>query len=247
MTKHKTKVKGVTVTVNASGSYTVTATAAAVKAWPWDGTSFPCSNLKHRHSFTFESNGDLCDMETRQNTDGINGEPTFALCDDCKALAVDLLSGLADIKPSCVSAIIYTGNRPPFVDGKGFVNSAPLDSWSFIYRSRKGEHNHGKRLGLHTCESGKAFSQHGEVSLDWITENRCNRVKWEAVPAALRAHVKSRLQEASNRPPRFKLWTRGNRGIYFDNLEAAQKAANAVFQKTGIVLLITEEKGRAAK
>lgn len=91
MTKQKTKIKGVTVKVAPCGFYTVTATAAAVKAWPWDGTSFPCSNLKHRHSFTFESNGDLCDMETRQLDDGCNGEAASALCEDCKALAVEVL------------------------------------------------------------------------------------------------------------------------------------------------------------
>ena len=91
MTKHKTKIKGVTVTVAPCGSYTVTATAAAVKVWPWDGTSFPCSTLKHGHRFKFESNGDLCDMETRQRDDGCNGEAVNALCGDCKALAVEIM------------------------------------------------------------------------------------------------------------------------------------------------------------
>ena len=95
MTKYKTKIKGVTVTVSPCVSYTVTATAAAVKLWPWDGTSFPCSTLKHGHSFSFESNGDLCDMETRQRDDGCNGEAVAALAEDCKALAVELIKGEA--------------------------------------------------------------------------------------------------------------------------------------------------------
>ena len=95
MTKHKTKIKGVTVTVAPYGSYTVTATAAAVKVWPWDGTSFPCSTLKHGHRFSFESNGDFCDIKTLQRDDGCNGEAVNALCEDCKTLAVELIKGEA--------------------------------------------------------------------------------------------------------------------------------------------------------
>ena len=44
------------------------------------------------------------------------------------------------------------------------------------------------------------------------------------------------------KPPRFKVWTRGNRGKYFETLEAAKYAAELVFKATGIILLITEEK-----
>lgn len=195
--KHRTRVPGVTVTVNPSGSFTATATAAAVKRWPWDGSSFPGASLRKGHRFTFESNGDLCDMETKQkdSRDGANGEAVSALADDCKALAVDLIKGLNDRKPPCVSSIIYLGNRGPFVDVQGFVNLPPLDCFSFVYRFRKGEANPGNRLALHTCETGRAFSQHGEVACGWIEACRRDRVSWEAVPAELRRHVKARLAE----------------------------------------------------
>ena len=47
---------------------------------------------------------------------------------------------------------------------------------------------------------------------------------------------------AFNPQPVFKLWTKGNRGVCFATLEEAQRQADRVFKKTGIVLLITEEK-----
>jgi len=243
--KHRTLIPGVTVEVNPSGSFTVTATAAAVKDWPWDGSTWPLSCLNRAHRFTFESNGDLCDMETTQKDgeDGENGRAASALANDCRDLACDLLDGLEDSKPPCVSCVIYLGNRGAFVDCLGFVNAPPVDSWSFIYRSRKGEHNPGNRLALHTCNTGKAFSQHGEVSCGWITENRRHRVKWEAIPRELRRHIKARLAEVEPKP-RFKVWTKGNRGRYFDTLEAATAAAEEVRKQTGFILLITQEKGR---
>lgn len=43
---------------------------------------------------------------------------------------------------------------------------------------------------------------------------------------------------------RFKLWITWNRGRYFDTLEAATRAAEAVFKQTGILLCITENKPR---
>jgi len=46
------------------------------------------------------------------------------------------------------------------------------------------------------------------------------------------------------KPPRFKVWTRGNRGRYFETLEAAKYAAELYFKATGIILLITEEKAK---
>jgi hypothetical protein len=91
--KYKTLIPGVTVSASPCGSFTVTATAAAVKAWPWDGSTWPCSNLNRAHRFTFESNGDLCDMETTQKDgeDGENGRAASALANDCRDLATDLL------------------------------------------------------------------------------------------------------------------------------------------------------------
>ena len=41
---------------------------------------------------------------------------------------------------------------------------------------------------------------------------------------------------------RFKVWTRRNRGTSFPTLAAAQRAADAVFQQTGVILLITEQR-----
>jgi len=142
--KHRTLVPGVSVTLSASGGFVVTATAAAVKRWPWDGTSWPCANLHRTHRFTFESNGDLADMETSQadSADGENGRAVGGLADDCRALGLEVLT------------------------------------------------------------------------------------RFETPP-----------------PPRFKVWTRGNRGRYFPTLEAAQAAAEAVRKETGFFLLITEEKG----
>jgi hypothetical protein len=143
--KHRTRIAGVSVTLSASGGFVVTATAAAVKRWPWDGTSWPCSNLHRAHRFTFEANGDLCDMETsqRDTEDGENGRAVGGLADDCRALGLEV------------------------------------------------------------------------------------RTRLETPPP----------------PPRFKVWTRGNRGRYFPTLEAAQAAAEAVRKETGFFLLITEEKG----
>ena len=43
---------------------------------------------------------------------------------------------------------------------------------------------------------------------------------------------------------RFKLWTGWNRGRYFPTLAEAAAAAHAVFIRTKIVLLITEERKR---
>ena len=239
--KHRTRVPGVSVTLSASGGFTVTATAAAVKRWPWDGTSWPCADLHRAHRFTFENTGELADIETsqRDTEDGENGRAVGGLADDCKALAVDLISGLADKKPGCVSHVLF--DDCPKIDGKGFSYST-ADKWTFVFRHRKGEANPGKRLCLFTCDSGRGFSQCGEACLSWINESRPHRVKWEAVPAALRRHVKARLAEVEP-PPRFKVWTRGNRGRYFPTLEAAQAAAEAVRKETGFFLLITEEKG----
>ena len=243
--KHRTRIAGVSVTLSASGGFTVTATAAAVKAWPWDGTSWPCADLRKGHRFTFESNGDLADMETSQadSADGANGEAVSALADDCRALGFDLISGLVDKKPWCVSHVLF--DDCPKIDGKGFSYST-ADKWTFVFRHRDGEANPGKRLCLFTCDSGRGFSQCGEACLRWIEESRRNRVKWEAVPADLRRHVKARLAEGEPPPPpRFKVWTRRNRGRYFPTLQAAQAAAEAVRKKTGVFLLITEEKGAA--
>lgn len=45
----------------------------------------------------------------------------------------------------------------------------------------------------------------------------------------------------------FKLWTNGNRGVFFQTLEQAKEQAQRVFEKTGFVLLITCEQGKALK
>lgn len=76
-----------------------------------------------------------------------------------------------------------------------------------------------------------------------VTANRRHRVRWEAIPRELRRHIKARLAEAEPKP-RFKVWTKGNRGRYFDTLEAATAAAEEVRKQTGFILLITQEKGR---
>lgn len=64
-----------------------------------------------------------------------------------------------------------------------------------------------------------------------ITKNKKHRT--------LAGEVKARLAK----PPRFKLWTRGNRGRYFDTFEAANAAAEKVRAATGVFLLITKERG----
>jgi hypothetical protein len=116
--KHRALVAGVSVTLSASGGFVVTATAAAVKRWPWDGTSWPCANLHRAHRFTFEANGDLCDLETSQadSRDGENGRAVGGLADDCRALGLEVLTRLETPPPDKVSAIRkrcaeYLGNR----------------------------------------------------------------------------------------------------------------------------------------
>ena len=46
---------------------------------------------------------------------------------------------------------------------------------------------------------------------------------------------------------RFKVWTGWNRGRYFPTLADAKRAAEAVFIRTGIILLITEERAPRAR
>ena len=135
--KHRTRVPGVSVTLSTSGGFTVTATAAAVKRWPWDGSSWPCANLHRAHRFTFEANGDLCDMETKQkdSRDGANGEAVSALAEDCRTLAAEVKARLetpppakkvSKIKEKCKQ---YLGNRgvndrvkrAAFFDGLWFI------------------------------------------------------------------------------------------------------------------------------
>jgi len=60
--------------------------------------------------------------------------------------------------------------------------------------------------------------------------------------AAYSVHLEKQLAEVRRKNRRFKLWTRGNRGIYFDTLEAATAAAEEVRKQTGFILLITEER-----
>lgn len=50
-----------------------------------------------------------------------------------------------------------------------------------------------------------------------------------------------------NLNPLFKLWTKGNRGVFFQTLEQAKEQAQMVFEKTGVVLLITCEQSKAFK
>lgn len=108
--KHRTRVPGVTVTLSPCGSFTVTATAAAVKRWPWDGTCWPCADLRNRHRFTFESSGDLVGISTpqRDTEDGENGRAAGALADDCRTLAEEVKTRLETSPPVATYAEILT-------------------------------------------------------------------------------------------------------------------------------------------
>jgi hypothetical protein len=95
--KHRTRVSGVSVTLFASGGFVIHATAAAVKAWPWDGSTWPCANLYRAHRLTFERTGCLADIETSQRDieDGENGRAVDGLADDCRALGLEVKTRLA--------------------------------------------------------------------------------------------------------------------------------------------------------
>ena len=185
--RYATRRRGVSVCFSRTGSFRVFASGAAVRAWPWDGTAWPCADLSAPHAFTFQENGDLCDMETRQR-DAVGNEnerAQSALADDCRALALDIRAAFASgdlMKPADVRAILW--------------QPGTLDAFTFVLNTWAGEAAPGRVCHLATCESGRGFSQMGECSRAWVRENRRARVGWETIPEALRRHVRARLCSA---------------------------------------------------
>lgn len=182
--RYQTRRRGVSVCFSRFGTFRVYVSGPAVRAWPWDGTSWPCSDLRAPHAFTFQENGDLCDLETRQR-DAVGNEnerAQSALADDARALALDVRDAITD------------GDTEPPADVRAILwQPGTLDAWTFILRTRPGETNPGNVLFLGTCDSGRGFSQIGEASRLWARESKRARVKWAQVPRELRRHVRARL------------------------------------------------------
>lgn len=182
--RYATRRRGVSVFFSRRGTFRVYASGAAVRAWPWDGSAWPCADLSAPHAFTFQGDGDLCDIETRQrDAEGNENERAqAALADDCRALALDIRAAFASgdlMKPADVRAILW--------------QPGTLDAFTFVLKTAKGEANPGNVLFLGTCDSGRGFSQIGEASRAWVRESRRARVGWETIPDALRRHVRARL------------------------------------------------------
>lgn len=182
--RYQTRRRGVFVYFSRFGTFRVYVSGAAVRAWPWDGTAWPCADLRAPHAFTFQANGDLADIETRQRDaeDGENGRAASALADDARALALAIRDAFASgdlMKPADVRAILW--------------QPGTLDAFTFVLKTAKGEANPGNVLYLGTCESGRGFSQCGEASRAWVHASRRARVGWETIPDALRRHVRARL------------------------------------------------------
>ena len=188
--RYQTRRRGVSVCFSRFGTFRVHVSGPAVRAWPWDGTAWPCSDLRAPHAFTFQSNGDLCDLETRQR-DAVGNEnerAASALADDCRTLALSIRDAFASgdlMKPADVRAILW--------------QPGTLDAWTFVLRTEPGETNPGNVATLGTCDSGRGFSQMGEASRAWVHASRRARVSWETIPDALRRHVRARLNAGSEK------------------------------------------------
>lgn len=182
--RYQTRRRGVSVCFSRFGTFRVYVSGAAVRAWPWGGTAWPCADLRAPHAFTFQADGDLADIETRQR-DAVGNEnerAQSALADDARALALAIRDAFASgdlMKPADVRAILW--------------QPGTLDAFTFVLKTAKGEANPGNIATLATCESGRGFSLCGEASRAWVHASRRARVGWETIPDALRRHVRARL------------------------------------------------------